>query len=173
MIRPVLPAIVALLLGSPAVWAAETGSLAQYARVEVARARTSIYVGSVTMTLSTFVRHGHAYTASYTAKVFPFAFYNEGGTLSVEITDEQLARLAAGETIEFTGNALNGEGESRKVTGRASPLDASTGKLKVRVWVSPRIELIFNTTYRFPGDPSDQGVSSQPAAAAPAHFSAQ
>jgi hypothetical protein len=34
------------------------------------------------------------------------------------------------------------------VTGRAQPLDATTGKIKVRI-KADGIELIFNSTYRF------------------------
>ena len=33
--------------------------------------------------------------------------------------------------------------------GIATPADARSGKIKVRVFVSKRIELIFNTSYRF------------------------
>ncbi len=41
--------------------------------------------------------------------------------------------------------------ETRSITGRAVPEDATQGKLKVRVFVSKNIQLIFNTTYRFVG----------------------
>jgi hypothetical protein len=46
---------------------------------------------------------------------------------------------------------VNQAGEERSVTGRAAPTDAASGRIKVRVRVSPRIELVFNTTYRFTG----------------------
>lgn len=101
------------------------------------------------MTMPTFERKGGAFVAAYTAKVFPFAFYNEKGVLSVDVSDDQLARLARGETIEFTGRAERTDGAERKVSGKATPADATSGKLKVRVTVSKRVELIFNTTYRF------------------------
>ena len=85
----------------------------------------------------------------YVAKVFPYFFYNENGRLWIHFPDEDLRRLEHGETVPFTGRALNDDGEERRVEGRIVPADASSGKIKVRVFVSKRIELIFNTTYRF------------------------
>ena len=37
------------------------------------------------------------------------------------------------------------------VVNAATPADAAGGKIKVRVFVTQKIELIFNTTYRFTG----------------------
>lgn len=139
-----------LLLTFAAVASAATSPGDHFGKVDVAPTRTSIYIGIVSMTMPTFVRAGSTYTAPYTAKVFPFAFYNEKGTLKVEIGDAQLDDLAHGKTIELTGRAVNDDGEERKVTGKATPKDATSGALKVRVTVSKHIELIFNTTYRFP-----------------------
>ena len=134
--------------------ATSTGALSaeteiRFSRVEVAPAKTSIYLGSVTMTMPTFVRVNGGYDAPYVAKVFPFFFYNESGRLRVEISDAALEQLGRGEPIEFTGRALRDDGAERRVEGKATPTDASSGKLKVRVFYSKRIELIFNTTYRF------------------------
>jgi hypothetical protein len=125
----------------------------RFARVEVAPTKTSIYVGIVSMQLPTFVRNGGTYETAYTASVFPLLFYGEKGRLFVEISDAQLEQLSRGETIEFAGHATRNDGLDRKVTGKATPTDATSGKLKVRVWVSKRIDLIFNTTYRFVGRP--------------------
>ena len=58
-------------------------------------------------------------------------------------------RESRGETIEFKGRAKTTGGEDRRVEGRAQPTDATSGKIKVRVFVSQKIQLIFNTTYRF------------------------
>lgn len=121
----------------------------RYATVSIAPTKTSIYVGTVTMTMPTFVRDGARYKSTYTAKVFPFAFYNEKGSLEVTMTDEQLAQLAKGEAVEFKGIAHREDGEVRQVEGKATAEDARRGKIKVRVFVSKRIQLIFNTTYQF------------------------
>lgn len=122
----------------------------RYERVDVAPAKTSIYIGSVTMTMPGFTRAAGIYSSTYEAKVFPFFFSSEHGRLSVDIADAQLAQLARGEAIEFKGEAVNADGAARRIEGRATPADAASGRLKVRVFVSRRIELIFNTTYRFP-----------------------
>ena len=124
--------------------------LARHARVEVAPTKTSIYLGSVAMTMPAFSRTNGAYESEYAAKVFPFFFYNETGRLRVEISDDALRQLERGEAIEFKGRAVRTDGAERRVEGKATPSDAKSGKLKVRVFYSRRIELIFNTTYRFP-----------------------
>jgi hypothetical protein len=124
--------------------------LSDYARVLVSPTKTSIYVGSVSMTMPTFVRASGIYETTYAAKVFPYFFYNEHGTLQVEISDAALRQLEHGEPIEFQGRAVRTDGAERRVEGKATPTDMVSGKLKVRVFYSKRIELIFNTTYRFP-----------------------
>jgi hypothetical protein len=121
----------------------------KYDTVVIPPVKTSIYIGSVTLTAPTFTRRGSTYSSTYTAKVFPLFFMNEKGTIAVTITDDDLARLAKGEAVEFKGEGRNEDGEARHVEGKATPADAASGRLKVRIWVSPRIELIFNTTYRF------------------------
>ena len=123
---------------------------ARYDRVEVAPAKTSIYIGRVTMTMPTFVRHGTAYEAAYTAKVFPYFFYNETGRLTIEVSDESLRALDRGEAIEFKGCGVSTDGAERPVEGKATPTSLTEGKITVRVFVSKRIELIFNTTSRLP-----------------------
>lgn len=118
-------------------------------QVEVAPTKTSIYVGTVAMTTSTFTRREHGFEAAYVAKVFPYFFSNESGRLFIEMSAAQLEALAQGAAIEFKGRGVRTDGVERRVEGRATPLDATSGKLKVRVYVSKRVELIFNTTYRF------------------------
>ncbi len=120
-----------------------------FSKVDVAPTRTSIYIGMVSMTMPTFVRERGEFTASYAANVIPFFFYNEKGTLGVQLTDEQLEKLARAEQIEFTGKAVREDGEERRVEGRAVPADGRSGKIKVRVFVTKDVELIFNTTYAF------------------------
>ena len=124
-------------------------ALPAFARVDVAPTSTSIYLGTVAMSMPPFTREGQGYQSRYVAKVFPFFFYNETGTMRVELPDEALRKLAGGQPIDFTGLARRADGAERRVAGRATPNDAVSGKLKVRVFYSKRIELIFNTTYRF------------------------
>lgn len=114
------------------------------------------------MTLPTLVREGGTYVAPYAAEVFPFFFYNEEGVLRVDVTDAQLEQLARGETIEFSGRGVRSDGVERRVAGKATPSDADTGRIKVRVLVSKRIELIFNTTYRFLKEASPIAAQAAP-----------
>jgi hypothetical protein len=117
--------------------------------VVVAPIKTSIYVGSVTLTTSVFQRAGDEFTATYEAKVWPWFFWNETGRIAIRMPPTELERLARGERIEFAGEATNHKGKPRHVTGRADRTDAATGKIKVRIGVDDT-ELIFNGTYRFP-----------------------
>ena len=145
----------ALLLACALVASALRGAEAaasSFPKVEIAPTWTSIYIGTVSLKMPAFTRTpAGGYESTYAARVLPLFFYNETGRLSIQVPDAALAQLARGEPIEFTGRAVNGDGEERRVTGKATPADATRGKIKVRVGVSAKIELIFNTTYRFTG----------------------
>jgi hypothetical protein len=123
-----------------------------YERLDVETSKTSIYVGSVTLAMSPFKRERASFVADYRATVFPYFFYNETGRVWIDLADADLERLAKGETVEFTGRAENTDKKPRTISGRAAPSGANQGKIKVRIGSkSPKVELIFNTTYRFGG----------------------
>ena len=125
---------------------------ARFSRVDVAPTWTSIYIGTVSLTMPVFTRTSAGdFESTYAARVFPYFFYNEQGKIGIRISDEALRKLESGEAIEFSGRAVNQQGAERQVEGKATPAGATSGKIKVRVRVSPKIELVFNTTYRFPG----------------------
>ncbi len=140
-----------------------------YDQVIVPPAKTSIYIGNVTLTPGVLKRENATYTTSYHCKVFPYFFYNENGRLTIDITDEQLARLEKGERVEFKGTAKNTDGEDRRIEGHATPNSPGSleGKLKVRIFVTKKIELIFNSSYRFsdevatPAPPSPTAHAAQ------------
>ncbi|MBI3884300.1 MAG: hypothetical protein HY302_01000 [Opitutae bacterium] len=117
-------------------------------RVNVAPMKTSIYVGSVTLSTQTFERHGSTLSTTYEAKVFPWFFWGETGRITITLADAELAHLAKGETAEFTGEAFNHKNKPRHVSGRAQPVDSTSGKMKIRIKVDD-LELIFNGTYHF------------------------
>jgi hypothetical protein len=127
---------------------------ARFERVVVAPTKTSIYVGTVSMTMPPFTRTATGFESTYAARVFPFFFSNEDGRLRIDITDAMLAQLARGEKIDFHGLGTRTDSAERRIEGTAEPVDATSGKLKVRVFVSKRIELIFHTTYRFEPAPA-------------------
>jgi hypothetical protein len=148
MLRRLLLACLFLAPWGLAARATGDADLGRYDLVAIAPTSTSIYVGSVSMVLTPFVRKSGIYHSNYIAKVFPYFFWGEQGWIAIEMSDESLRQLAKGEVIQFKGHGMNEDGEERRIEGRAVPADANSGKIKVRVFVSKRIELIFNTTYR-------------------------
>ena len=151
MLRPWLAVLLSVVAPAAGRAAAENPPLAAFARAEVAPSKTSIYVGRVSLTMPAFVRHGGTYESSYAANVFPYFFFNEAGRLHIEVSDDQLRTLARGEAIDFKGRGVRSDGTERPIEGKATPTDAQGGRLKVRVFVSTRTQLIFNTTYRWAG----------------------
>jgi hypothetical protein len=139
----------ALLLSAPL--GAAPPNLGRFATVDAEPVKTSIYLGSVTLSASEFHRQGQMYAADYTAKVFPFFFLSEAGQMRIAVPDESLQRLDAGQAIEFTGTAVRSDGRRRVITGRILPLTATTGKLKVRLIVNRSLTLVFDSAYRLPG----------------------
>jgi hypothetical protein len=115
--------------------------------VTIEPVKTSIYVGSVTLSTSEFRRTGDDFTATYEAKVWPWFWWNETGHITIHLAAAELARLARGERVEFTGDAANQKNKARHVTGRADRTGEGKGKIKVRIGVDDT-ELIFNSTYR-------------------------
>lgn len=134
------------LLLPACVWAAAPAVTPGWNRVLVDPTKTSIYVGSVTLTTQPFVRDDLTLVSTYAAKVFPWMFWNETGDITITLNAEQLARLERGERCEFTGEAQNHKGKPRHVTGHADPTGPDTGKIKVRIGAGD-VELIFNGTY--------------------------
>jgi hypothetical protein len=143
-VRAVTRVLLCLVLAAAA---AAPAAAALPDRVAVPPLKTSIYVGSVTLATSEFRRDGETFAATYEAKVFPWFFWGETGAIEIRVPEADLARLARGETIEFAGDARNHKGKPRRVTGRAQPTDAATGRIKVRIAVDD-VELIFNGPYR-------------------------
>ena len=144
--------VTSLLLAASALGAlAAERELSQFDRADIAPAKTSIYIGTVSLPTPPFLRAAGLYEADYTAKVFPYFFSNEAGRLRIEVTDTMLRQLESGHPIEFTGVAVRTDGLQRRVHGKATPTNAQSGRIKVRVNVARTTELIFNTTYQFPG----------------------
>jgi len=123
----------------------------RYDRVEIGEAKTSIYIGSVTMVIPVLTRKGAIFESTYHARVFPYFFENESGRLYIEVGEAMLREVAQGKSIDFTGRAVRDDGVVRVVKGHAAPADAFSGRLKISVFISKRIQLIFHPTYRFVG----------------------
>ena len=154
--------MVALLAASAA--RGDDASLAPYSAVEVAPVSTWAYVANVTLAVGRFVRHGDAFTSTYTATVFPYFFYNEQGSLKIKVPEAALRQLAAGRSFDFAGSAVRSDGKDRPVDGRVTPIDASRGRIRVRLFYSRHVVLVFTTTYRLPAmgpAPAPQNGQSQ------------
>ena len=128
---------------------ADSSTPKPYETVVIDTVKTSIYVGSVTLRTAPLKRNGDEYDADYHAKVFPYFFESEKGHLSITFTNADLAALAKGQAVFFKGHAENSDHQPRRIEGRALPADAKHGKIKVRVFVTQKIQLIFNAEYRF------------------------
>ncbi len=147
MLRSIL--CLALTLSAVALLPAQPAHiLTGWDHITVDPMKTSIYIGSVKLTTGQFVRQGSTLATTYEAKVLPWFFWSETGKITITLADADLARMARGETAEFTGEAFNHKNKPRTVAGRVQPADATSGKIKVRI-MADGIELIFNSTYRY------------------------
>jgi hypothetical protein len=117
--------------------------------VEPSRAKG---VPAVRIILSTdpMQRTEFGYESTYSVKVVPFFFFNETGSIRIDLAPGAMELLGAGQVISFTGEAVNQNNARRLVEGRSTPTDAKSGRIRLVVKVYG-IELIFKTTYRFTG----------------------
>jgi hypothetical protein len=139
-----------LFIFAPLLAAADDPALSRFSVVSTDPVSTFIYVGTVNLAATTFLRAGSEYQAHYTAKVFPFFFSSESGTMAVTVTEAALRRLAAGELIAFSGTATRTDGAIRPVEGTAAPTSPTGGRLKVKIHVTKKITLVFDTSYHLP-----------------------
>lgn len=152
-IRPVPRSSPLLALALAATTVLGAGDdLARFGQVAVKPASAFIYIASVTMTIPPFVRHNSVYSSTYTARVFPY-FYSERGRIWIEVPDDALRRIADGQPIDFTGRAVNESGDVRRVEGHAIPTGRMLGSIRVRVFVTRRLALNYDTTYELLGPP--------------------
>lgn len=144
-----LLALALLLAGAAAGAPAE--DMSRFNVVAIKDSSTSVLIATVSMSMPPFVRHHSVYSSTYAAHVYPFFFYNEKGRIWINLTDDQLLQVAHGQPVDFTGQAVNENGDKRRVEGRATPTGRSSGKIKVRVFVSRRISISYDSTYELKG----------------------
>lgn len=146
MPRPLLCFL--LLLGMGMLRADSPPGDGRWDAVRVPPIKTSIYVGSVTLTTDVFRRDGDVFHSTYEAKVWPWFFWSETGRITIRLPYAELEKLARGERVQFTGEAMNHKDKPRHVTGHADRGDDTSGRIKVRIGVDDT-EIIFNGTYQF------------------------
>jgi hypothetical protein len=155
-------ASIALLLFATATSMPAAGDpMSRYGVVAIAPGSTSLFIATVSMSFQPFVRHNVVFSSTYYARVFPYFFFSERGRIWIVIPEEALHRVDRGEPVDFVGHAASDSGEERKVTGHATPTGPSTGRIRVRVFVSRRISLSFDTTYELKG-PADAPAALTP-----------
>jgi hypothetical protein len=152
VLRFLAPLGVAVALAAPLSGA--DPSLSPFNIVDIKPAVTSVIVATVTMTMAPFARKNVVYSSTYSAKVFPYFFYNEKGRIWITVSDDDLRRAAKGGSVDFTGHALSEAGDERRVEGHATPTGPLAGKVRVKVYVTRRISLIYDTVYELKGPPA-------------------
>jgi hypothetical protein len=115
--------------------------------IAVAPAKTSIYIGRLTVTPGLFVHDASGYNASLGIDLWPYG-YHEDAKVGIAVSAETLARLERGESVEFAGRVTRRNGQTRRVTGRAVPTGPDSGTIEVRVFLGGKISVSFSTTYR-------------------------
>jgi hypothetical protein len=147
--RFIAPVVLAFFASAPLN--AADDALARFNLVDIKPSVASLFIASVTMTMPPFVRKQTVYSSTYFAKVFPYFFYSERGRIWIIVPDDELKRAAQGLPVDFVGRALSDSGEERKVVGHAVPTGPTGGKIRVRVFITRRIALNYDTTYELKG----------------------
>lgn len=155
MFRTAALAAIALAAAAPARSAEE--ALERFDRVEIRPTTSSLFIATVTMTMPPFVRRDTVFSSTYSARVFPYFFWSESGRIWIVVPADKLSRVASGEAVDFTGRGLSESGDERKIEGHATPTGPLGGNIRVRVFVSKRIFLTFDTTYELE-PPADRTV---------------
>jgi hypothetical protein len=108
---------------------------------------TKVIVGHARLSVDPLTRSGGSFGGGYRVEVSPLPIGNESGKLSVNLSDGELAKLAAGEAIDFTGEAVSTQGNNSAVRGSATPAaGGNSGTLRVHI-ASRKGNLVFLTAY--------------------------
>jgi hypothetical protein len=119
--------------------------------VEIRPTTSSLYIATVTMTMPPFVRRAAIFSSTYSARVFPYFFWSESGRIWIVVPEGKLLRVARGEAVDFSGHGVNSSGDERRIEGHATPTGPAGGVIRVRVFLSKRLYLTFDTTYALTG----------------------
>jgi hypothetical protein len=152
---PRLSPLFALSLAAASSALGSGDDMTRFNQVEIKPATAYIYIATVTMTIPPFSWHSGVYSSTYAARVFPI-FYTERGRIWIDMPDDTLRRIARGQPVDFTGHAINDSGDGRKIVGHAVPTGASGGTISVRVFVTKRISVTYDTTYELTGVPKSK-----------------
>lgn len=112
---------------------------------------TGVPLGKARLSVEPLVRvpGKEGLTAAYKVDVTPFTSKSEAGRFSVAISDADLSRLAGGETVRFSGEAVSQDGSNTSVVqGRADPATGGGDHGALRIQVDGKKgKLVFHTSY--------------------------
>ena len=109
-------------------------------------------LGKATLTIGPLRLTNAVYTGNYKVKVFPYFLKNDRGRLAIIASDESIAQLNAGKTMEISATATSSkDARSRPVAVTVTPADINHGTLKVRFTVGDR-NMVFEPAYHLVGN---------------------
>ena len=119
-------------------------------QLRIEPATTSVPLGKARLGVDPLTRpaKGDAWQGNYTVEVSPLSFASEQGRLTINVSNEAFHRLAAGQPIDFSGQADSASGNRSTVQGTATPAGGGkdSGAINVRI-NSKKGKLVFKTTY--------------------------
>jgi hypothetical protein len=123
----------------------------RFQTIDIKDSKTHIPATRIRLNIAPLSRTDHGYSSTYSVKVFPFFFFNEHGSIEINLDEDCIQRIEAGETVSFGGNAINHRGAKRKITGEAVPGDLDSGDLEIIITASG-FDLTFDTSYLLTGN---------------------
>jgi hypothetical protein len=123
----------------------------RFQTVDIKDSKTKIPATRIRLNVAPLNRTDYGYSSTYAVKVFPFFFFNEHGSIEINLDKDCIQRIVAGETVSFAGSAVNHRGSKRKITGEAAPGDSESGDIQIIIKASG-LDLTFNTSYLLTGD---------------------
>ncbi len=112
-------------------------------------ATTGVPLGKARLSVDALVRgKGDGLQAGYKVEVSPISLASEEGSLTISVSNEMLRKLADGQPVDFTGQAVSTSGNNSAVRGTATPSKdgKDTGTIRVHI-DSKKGKLVFKTTY--------------------------
>ena len=122
-------------------------------RMKIDPCSASLAGGKAKLNTTALRRDEAKYVGNYDIKVSPYFFKNEKGTLSFDVSDESLRKLAKGAVVDFGGRAVtSGTGKSRAVKVKVTPAGSgvANGSMTISI-ATTNGELVFTTAYTFGG----------------------
>ncbi len=111
---------------------------------------TGVPLGRAKLSVDT-LKHagkGEGLQAGYKVEVSPISLASEEGNLTISVSNETLRKLADGQQVDFTGEAVSTGGDHSAVRGTATPAKDSKDTGAIRVHIdSKKGKLVFKTTY--------------------------